>query len=144
MKQVTTRSAAGRPRAQPLPTLHLELWVTRRKDRTRARQLIRKSYTVARRITLEGGGSGPWLFLIDPDPANAKTVRLRATLGLRPAEDLWLELVFYPNRVRLRSIIRRIWKEPQFTANVAAMDALISHRKTGYDATLAYATLSSV
>jgi hypothetical protein len=101
-------------------------------------------YAVARRITLEGGGSGPWVFLVDPDPKNVKTARLRTIMGLRPEEDLWLELVFYPNRARMRAIIRRIWKVPGFGPHAIALEALISKRKAGYDATLAYAALKQI
>lgn len=145
MRTLPKRSApSNRPLVPPLPTMHLELWVTHRKDRTRASRLLRKSYEVARRVTQEGGGNGPWLFLIDPDPKEPTTTRLRTTLRLRPDEDLWLELVFYPNRARMRKIIRQIWKEPGFTVNAAALDRLISRRRTGYQATLAYATLASV
>jgi hypothetical protein len=125
----------------PLPTLHLELWVALRKDRTRLSRILRRTYKVARRITQGGGGNGPWVFLIDQDPMNAKTTRLRTILGLRTEEDLWLELVFYPNRVSMRNIIRRIWIDPQFGGYAATLDSLISRRKAGYEATVAYAAL---
>lgn len=128
----------------PLPLMHLELWVTRRKDRPRSSRILRRTYTVARRITQDGGGSGPWVFLVDPDPPNPKTRRLRALLALRPDEDLWVELVFYPNRVRARNIIRRIWKDPQFAVHAAALDRLVSRRRPGYNGTLAYASLKPV
>jgi len=84
------------------------------------------------------------VYLVEPDPPDSKTVRLRTTLGLRPEEDLWLELVSYPNRVLARTIIRRIWKDPQFAVHAAALDSLISRRKAGYQATLAYARLKPV
>ena len=121
--------------------MHLELWVSRRKHRAQHNRLIRKSYAVARRVTQAGGGHGPWLFLIDPDPAKPKTVRLRTSLQLNADEDLWLELVFYPNRASMKKIIRQIWKEPGFTLPASALDKLISRRRAGHQATLAYATL---
>lgn len=65
-------------------------------------------------------------------------------MGLRPEEDLWLELVFYPNRARMRAIIRRIWKEPEFGLHAGALEGLISKRKAGYVATLAYAALKQI
>ena len=139
--------SAKAPRLQsvpPLPTMHLELWVTQRKHRAQHNRLIRKSYEVARRVTASGGGNGPWLFLIDADPAKPKTARLRTTLRLKPEEDLWLELVFYPDGASMRKIIRQIWKEPGFTMQASALDPLISRRRTGYQATLAYATLATV
>jgi hypothetical protein len=95
-------------------------------------------------MTQDGGGSGPWVFLVSPDPENPKTARLRTVMGLRPEEDLWLELVFYPNRTRMRAIIRRIWKEPRFALHAEALDGLISKRKVGYAATLAYASLKQI
>ena len=133
-----------RRRVPPLPTLHLELWVALRKDRTQVSRILRKLYGVARRLTQDGGGSGPWVFLVDPDPTNPKTARLRTILGLRPEEDLWLELVFYPNRVRMRNIIQRISKDPQFMASAGALDGLTSRRKAGYEAILAYGTLKPI
>jgi hypothetical protein len=119
--------------------MHLELWVTLRKDRTRASRNLRRAYSVARRITQDRGGSGPWVFLVDADPPDPKTARLRTTLALRPGEDLWVELVFYPSKVRGRNIIRQIWKDPQFAVHAAALDGLVSRRKAGYQAMLAYA-----
>ena len=101
-------------------------------------------YRIARPITLEGGGSGPWVFLVDPDPPHPKTRRLRTTLGLRPDEDLWLELVFYPDKVQMLKIIRRIWTQPRFIKSSEAINRLISRRKPGYDATLAYARLRQI
>ena len=127
-----------------MPALHLELWVSLRKDRARVHGLLRKLYGIARRITQDGGGWGPWVFLVDPDPAKPKTARLRAILGLRSDEDLWVELVFYPNRVRMRNIIRRIWQHPQVRANADALDGLVSRRKSGYQATIAYATIKTM
>jgi hypothetical protein len=139
-RSITSR----RLRVQPLPTLHLELWVALRKDRARLGRTLRKLYGIAGRITEDGGGSGPWLFLVDPDSSNPKTARLRTILGLRPKEDLWVELAFYPNRVRMRSIIRRVWKQPGVLVNAGALDDLLSTRKAGYKATIAYAALKLV
>ena len=124
--------------------MHLELWVSRRKDRAQHNRLIRKSYAIARRVTQAGGGHGPWLFLIGPDPARPKTARLRTSLQLKADEDLWLELVFYPNRASMKKIIRQIWKEPGFTLQAPALERLISRRRAGYQATLAYAELARV
>jgi hypothetical protein len=107
-------------------------------------RILRRTYSVARRITQEEGGSRPWTFLVDPDPPNPKTTRLRTTLGLRPEEDLWVEFVSYPNRRLMRNIIRRIWKDPQFAVHASALDGLVSRRKAGYPATLAYARLKPV
>jgi hypothetical protein len=63
---------------------------------------------------------------------------------LRPTEDLWVEFVFYPKKALMRSIIRQIRKDPQFAVHAAALDGLVSRRKAGYPATLAYARLKLV
>jgi len=145
MKALSTRSPSGdRQGALSLPKLHFELWVARRRNRARLSRLLQRIYRVARRITEEGGGSGPWVYLVDPDPANARTTRLRILLGLRPDEDLWIELVYYPSRVRMRQIIAQIWKHPVVVADAQALDALLSNRKTGYQATIAYAALKAI
>lgn len=107
------------------------------------RGLLRKVYRIARRITHDGGGFGPWVFLADPDPRTTRTVRLRRLLGLKPEEDLWVELAFYPNKTRMRSIIRQIWTHPQIEAVMSPLTPLYSRRKPGYEATLAYLTLQT-
>jgi hypothetical protein len=123
------------------PVQHLELFVSLRKDRARVRRVVRKLYAVARPVTEEGGGAGPWTYLVDPDPPDPPTRRLRATLGLRPDEDLWIELAFYPNRLAMRRIIRRIWRSPDFATQATELNDLLSVREIGYDATLALAKL---
>jgi hypothetical protein len=123
------------------PIQHLELFVSLRKDRARVQRVVKKLYTVARPLTEEGGGAGPWTYLVDPDPPDAPTRRLRETLGLRPDEDLWIELVFYPDRAAMRGIIRRIWRSPDFASQATELNGLLSARQAGYDATLALAKL---
>ena len=130
-----------RTTAPSLPVLHLELWVALRKDRARMRVVTRKIYGVARRVTESEGGSGPRVFLVDQDPPKPKTPRLRNLLGLRPQEDLWVEMAFYPNKIRMKKIIRKIWRNPGFNANASKLDSLVSKRKIGYPGTLAYAIL---
>ena len=124
-----------------MPVLHLELWVASRKDRARIRDVTRKVYSVARRVTESEGGSGPRVFLVDQDPPRPKTPRLRGLFGLRSHEDLWVELAFYPNKVRMKKIIRKIWTNPGFNVHVSKLDRLVSKRKIGYPGTLAYAAL---
>jgi len=63
---------------------------------------------------------------------------------LKPDEDLWPELTFYPTRARMRSVIRRIWKQPAFVEISPALDRLVSQRKPGFGATLAFAGLRCV
>ena len=107
------------------------------------RKLLRNVYRIARKITHGGGGFGPWVFLADPDPKKTSTVRLRRLLGLKPEEDLWVELAFYPDKTRMRSIIRQIWKHPQIETVMRPLGPLLSKRKPGYEATLAYLTLQA-
>lgn len=126
-----------------VPKLHFELWVALRKDRARMSRITRSVYRVAGRITKGGGGNGPWLFLVDKDPPNPKTPRLRTILGLKPNEDLWIELAFYPSRVEMKKIIRQIWKQPQISTLADRLDGLLSKRRIGYRGTLAYAALRS-
>ncbi len=98
----------------------------------------------ARQITREGGGDGPWVFLINPEPPNRRVSRLRSVLGVKPDEDLWAEFVFYPNRVRMRAIIRRIWKDREFVATAGLLERFISRRKPGYQGTVAIARLQPI
>ena len=138
------RTSSGRQlRSSPPPALHFELWVARRKDRTKLRKLLRNVYRIARKITHDRGGYGPWVFLADPDPKETSTVRLRRLLGLKPEEDLWVELTFYPNKTRMRSVIRQIWKHPQIGTVMRTLGPLLSKRKPGYEATLAYLMLQT-
>jgi len=140
-----SRTHPAPPISVPLPqTLHYETWVALRKNRDQIRKGLRKTYRIARRITKANGGYGPWTFLVDADPAHPKTARLRKILGLKPEEDLWMELVFYPNKERMKSIIKQIWNEPEFTKVAGSTDKLLSKRKVGYEATLAYGSLQQI
>lgn len=123
------------------PIQHLELFVSLRKDRARVRRVLRELYAVARPVTQERGGAGPWVYLVDRDPPEARTRRLRATLDLQPDEDLWIELAFYPDRAVMRKIIKSIWQRPEFARPAAELDELVSARRVGYEATLALAML---
>jgi hypothetical protein len=123
------------------PVQHLEVFVSLRKDRARIRRVLRSVYALARPVTEEGGGAGPWACLVDPDPPDPPTRRLRATLELRPDEDLWVELAYYPDRAAMRKIIKRVWPSPEFAGRAAGLHGLLSVRRTGYDATVALAML---
>ena len=124
--------------------LHLELWVALRKNRKQLSRILRKIYGVARRVTEDEGGSGPWVFIVDPDPPNPKTPRLRSVLGLKRNEELWVELAFYPSKVRMRNIISRIWQHASVLAAARTLEPLLSKRKPGYLATIAYAKRRAV
>jgi len=123
------------------PSQHLELFVSLRKDRARVRRALGSIYAVARPVTEQGGGAGPWVYLVDPDPPETPTRRLRATLDLRADEDLWIELAFYPDRAAMRKIIKRIWRSQDFAERATELDSLLSTRRSGYDATVALAML---
>ncbi len=132
------------PTELPLPILHLELWVSSRKDRARLRKATQAAYRPARRITRNGGGRGPWVFLVDADPADSKTAPLRNILGVRTDEDLWAEFAFYPNRTSMRSIIKRIWNDKRFRTDAARLERLVSKRMPRYPGTIAYAALQPI
>ena len=108
------------------------------------RQITRKIYRIARQFTEDEGGSGPRVFLVEQDSPNPKTQRLRSILGLRPQEDLWVELTSYPNKVRMKGIVRKIWKQPQFIKHASKIESLLSKRKIAYQGTLAYAALQDL
>lgn len=138
------RISSGKQWRYPPPsTLHFELWVANRKDRAKMRRSLRNVYRIARKITHDGGGFGPWVFLADPDQKKTSTVRMRRLLGLKLEEDLWVELTFYPNKTRMRSIIHDIWKHPQIEKVMSPLGPLLSKRKPGYEATLAYLMLQT-
>ena len=127
-----------------MPFLHLEVWVSLRKDRARMRQVLRKVYGIARRVTEDEGGNGPRVFLVNQDPPRPKTPRLIRLFGLKTQEDLWVELTFYPNKVRMKKTIRKIWANPRFSVHTAKLDKLVSRRKIGFSGTLAYAILQQL
>ena len=108
------------------------------------RQIIRKVYRIARRVTETEGGNGPRVFLVEQDPPSSRTPRLRSNFGLRPEEDLWVELTFYPNKDHMKKIIGKIWKQKQFTTHAEELESLLSKRKAGYQGTLAYAALQQL
>ena len=141
---LSKRSRSKGQRAASLPILHIELWVALRRDRARMRQITRKIYRIARQFTEDEGGSGPRVFLVEQDPPNPKTPRLRSILGLRPQEDLWVELTSYPNKVHMKRIIRKIWKQPQFIKHASKIESLLSKRKVAHQGTLAYAALQDL
>ena len=120
------------------------MWVAKRKDRAILRKKLRNVYHIARKITHHDGGFGPWVFLADPDTKQTKTVRLRRLLGLKLGEDLWIELTFYPDKLRMRGIIRKIWEHPQIEEVMSPLAHLVSKRRPGYEATLAYLMLQGV
>jgi len=123
------------------PIQHLELFVSLRRDRARVRRVLKSVYAVARPVTQEGGGAGPWVYLVDRDPLVTPTQRLRATLDLQPDEDLWIEVAFYRDRAAMRKTIKRIWQSPDFAKPVTELGGLLSARRIGHDATVALAML---
>lgn len=84
------------------------------------------------------------MFLVDADPAHPKTLRMRKMLGVNSGEDVWLEMTFYPSKIEMKKIIGQVWKHPRIADPMSQLDPIISKRKRGYEATLAYATLQSV
>src|SRR5215469_14700216 len=92
------------------------MWVAPSKSRAKVRKTIKSVYGIARPITQRGRGSEPWTFLVDADPPNAKTMRLRKSLGVSAKEDVWIELALYPNEVAMKKTSDRygviqVWRE---------------------------------
>jgi len=52
--------------------------------------------------------------------------------SVRPNEDLWIEVAFYPSWQRRRSILKKIWGNAKFTASVGASDSFVSRRPRTY------------
>ena len=126
------------------PTLHLEMWVSPRKNRAQMKRTLRRVYALARPLTKKGGGNGPWVYLVNPDQVKSRTPRLRTILGVESQEDLWIELAFYSDKVGMRMIIQHVWKQPKFIKIAGELDGLYSRRKWGYQGTLAHAQLQRI
>jgi len=114
--------------SQSLSALYFEAWVTAREDREKVRALARDLFQIAGPITSRAGGSGPWLFLTWVDAPSAKSRRFRKTLGVKPGEDLWMELAFFPSRPSMLRTVREMRRRPEFKAIAKSLDALVSKR----------------
>jgi hypothetical protein len=122
----------GSSAAPEASVLHLELFITRRKNRARLHGRLRQVYRRARQVTRAGGGDGPWLFRIDSERRGKGVSRLRTVMGVKGDEDLWVELVICPSARADRSILRQLWNDQGFAATVNDAERLNSKRKGGW------------
>ncbi|HXW67536.1 MAG TPA: hypothetical protein VEL82_06660 [Thermoplasmata archaeon] len=106
-----------------LGAVHLELFVTARRDRERVRRSCRAAYAAVRPRTARAGGAGPWLYLVTPPQRRRRAPEhVRRSLRVRAGEDLWLELAFYPNVAEGRSIIRALWARAEVRDKILAAE----------------------
>jgi len=97
---------------------------------------MRAVYDIARTTTHERGGSGPWSYLLEPKRGRKSSPSIRTLFNVRPNEDLWAEVAFYPNRSNLRGTINRIWDRPDFRAVVVEVESLNATRKGSHSVDL--------
>ena len=122
-----------RPRSRRHAAIHVELFVTARLDRGRVRRSCRDLYARVRPTTARAGGDGPWLYLLKtPTRRLTWPEHLRRALGVRPDEDLWLELAFYPSIRRGRSIIRSLRKDPEVRATALTAEGYNIRRRRSW------------
>jgi len=124
---------AARPGSRRHAAIHVELFVTARRNRGRLRRSCRDLYARVRPATARAGGDGPWLYLLSqPTRPLAWPEHLRRALGVRPDEDLWLELAFYPSIRRGRTTIRTLRKDPEIGEKAAAAEGYNLRRRRSW------------
>ena len=67
-------------------------------------------------------------------PAEA---RLRRALRVGAAEDLWVELAYYPGPRKMRSVLKGLWESPGFRRVAGQAEALNSRRLGSWTADVA-------
>lgn len=114
----------------PPPSIHAELFVTPRSKRAQVRRGTRDLYSVVRPWTEGKGGAGPLLFLLEARPRSRDwPENLRDSLGVRPDEDIWLELAFYPSDSARRRLIRTLWGTARVPQLARRVERLTRRRK---------------
>lgn len=92
--------------------MHVEFFVTARADRRRVVAACRDLYASARALTERHGGRGPWLYLVERSSRRRRRpATLTSAVHARPNEDVWIEVTFYPDPARRRSILRALWAD---------------------------------
>jgi len=109
--------------------LHLEFFATPTAKRRLVLRRLRAVYGIAGAATKVEGGSGPWAYLLEPKRRRPVSPSVRTLFNVRPGEDLWVELAFYPNRSNLRRTIGKIWKRSDFQNVVVQAESLNARRK---------------
>ena len=123
----------GRSVSPRRSTIHLELFVTPRSRRPEVRRRLGAVYRLARPTTEKFGGDGPWVFRIN-SKMNSKSIpvdaRLKRILGVKPSEDLWVEVAFYVGPREMRETIHKIWTTRGFK-QVADSSEKLNVRRVG-------------
>ncbi|HET6781550.1 MAG TPA: hypothetical protein VFH67_05600 [bacterium] len=112
--------------------VHLELYIVPRKHRAAFRKSLQEPIRIAQKITHAGGGSGPYFYRVEPQRARRGTPQIGTILRVKPNEDLWVEIAFYRDWRRRRSILRKIWGNPKFVASVGVSEGLVSRRPNAW------------
>ncbi len=131
-------------RNPPLPILTVKLFVSPRKNRETLRKTVEAVYHHGRRITQNGPGNGPWIFLAYEDAPTVKSLRMRGILDINLDEDLLVELAFYPDRPSMMKIVRQLRHDKEFKSSARKLDQLVSRRIHGYQGTMALALLQKI
>lgn len=108
--------------------VHLELYVVPKRLRAEFRRRARNPIAYAREITRSGGGSGPHFYRVDEQRPVGGVERLARLFKVKPTEDLWVEVTFYPNRRERRATLKKIWKTAEIAASIEALESLNSKR----------------
>jgi len=108
--------------------LHIEFFATPTARRSTVLRKLKAVYAIAGTTTKGRGGDGPWSYLIEPKRDRRTSPTIRRCFNIRPNEDLWVEVAFYPSRPNLRRTIREIWKRPDFLRVVHAAESLNAKR----------------
>ena len=90
-------------------------------------------YRLARAPTQKFGGDGPWVYRITSKAKSAsipEDARLRRVLGVKPSEDLWIEVAFYLGSRQMRGTLHTIWSRRGF-AEVADHAEKLNVRRAG-------------
>ena len=128
----------------PLRILTVKLFVSPLKNREALRKAAEAVYHHGRRITQDGGGNGPWIFLAYEDAPTVKSLRMKGILDVNLDEDLWVELAFYPDRPSMMKIVRQLRHDKEFKASARKLDQLVSRRIHGYQGAMALALLQKI
>ena len=60
---------------------------------------------------------------------------------MKPDEDLWLELAFYPGTLAMRNILRLVWKSPHVAGLAQQVEGLQRKRDRSWTLAIGDATV---
>ncbi len=83
----------------------------------------RDLYASARALTEGRGGHGPWLYLVERSSRRRRRpATVDSAVHARPNEDVWIEVTFYPDPARRRSILRALWADARIRRKAVAAE----------------------